>query len=194
MRRAMALIGLFLLLWAPASRAQVVEARKTFLSPGTFEIGGSAAFRNTTVVTDGSTSTPVNSVMVLPFAGYFVAEGLEVVLDPLSLAYSSTTNSSTLELLTLGGVAYNFRANVRAFPFVEGLGGFAFARSEAGSAVENRSGVAWGGRAGLKFLVTPSGLLNLGVQYLQVTLNRSGDQNRNGYNEFSATLGFTVWL
>jgi hypothetical protein len=174
--------------------AQTQEARRTFTGPGTFELGGSLAFHSTTQVSNGSTGDVVTTVSAFPFAGYFVVEGVEIVLNPLGVSYTSQPGRNTLDFLTLGGIAYNFRANARVFPFIEGLGGYAYSRDDNGGFIESRSGVAWGGRGGLKILVTGTGILNIGLQYIQVTLDRTIDTSRNGYNDISATAGFTVWL
>lgn len=174
--------------------AQTQEVRRAFAGSGTLELGGSLAFHSTTQVSNGSSGQAVTTVSAMPFAGYFVAEGVEIVVNPLGVSYQSRPGGNTLNFLTLGGLAYNFRANPRVFPFIEGLGGFAYSRDETGGFVESRSGVAWGGRGGLKILVTGTGILNVGLQYVQVTLDRTSDTSRNGYNDISATAGFTVWL
>jgi hypothetical protein len=169
------------------------EARRYFTQGGTWEFGGSAGFSSTTPVTAGATGDARTMVSATPAAGYFVMNGVEVVVNPLMAVYSSQGSVNSLDLLVMGGVGYAYRAHPRFFPFIEGVAGFGYSRSEAGTTV-TRQGFAWGGRGGVKISVASGALLNLGAQYLQVTLNRSGESDRNGYNAISALVGLSFWL
>jgi len=79
-------------------------------------------------------------------------------------------------------------------PFVEGLAGLSTHSLSISGKTNTISGFTWGGRVGIKSAVTDKGLLVIGVQYLQITLNPSGSTSRNGFNEFSIDAGWTVWL
>jgi hypothetical protein len=37
-------------------------------------------------------------------------------------------------------------------------------------------------------------MLNIGIQFLRITLNPSGAGSRNGSNELSVSAGWTLWL
>ena len=169
------------------------EARRYFTQAGTWELGGSAGFSSNTPVANGATGDALTMITAMPMAGYFVAEGLEVFVNPLSVIYSSQGGFSDLELLTMGGVGYNYRAHPRVIPFIEGMAGYAHSRIESGTVV-SRGGLAWGGRGGVKVLVTPGTLLTFGGSYMQVTLNPSGATERNGYNTIAVNIGLSFWL
>ncbi len=190
---------LLLAIVAGVAAGQQTEARRTFAMAGTFEIGGSASLSSTTQVNSGATSDPMYSVSLSPTAGYFVSDGLEILIDPLTVNYAWTGSVKSLTMLPMAGVAYNFRAHPRAFPYVEGLAGFAYSWLDNGvNPAVSRSGFAWAGRVGLKALLTPTAIANIGVQYQQVTLNRTTEipteTGRNGYNQFALTFGLAVWL
>jgi hypothetical protein len=170
------------------------EVRRTFAMAGTFELGGAASFASYTMVSPGVTSDATYSIGLSPTVGYFVADELELVLDPLTLVYAWSGDISTLSLMPMAGVAYNFRAAPRAFPYLEGVAGYAYERSTGGGTTLTRNGLAWAARGGVKFLVTGTAIVNMGLQYEQVTLNRSGDSERNGYNTIALTAGISFWL
>jgi len=174
--------------------AQQQEARKTFAMAGTFEVGGSAGFSSTSQVRNGTTGDPKYLIAFSPTAGYFVIDALEIVVNPLSVNYEWGGNSTQATLMPMGGLAYNFRLHPRAFPYLEGVAGYVYVRSDDGAVITTSSGLAWAGRGGVKFLITGTALVNIGLQYQQVTLDRSTDTGRNGYNVFSASVGLTVWL
>jgi hypothetical protein len=168
------------------------ERAKTFAVRGTFELGGSVSYSASWSVANGSTSgSALHQVTAMPYAGYFVIDGLELGVNPLGFTYVSQGSAHLSEFKVLGSVAYNFRLPSRVYPFVEGLAGYAFA---SGSGVSDRGGFSWGGRGGLKVGIAGGALLTVGVQYLQVTLKPSGVTARSGYNELGAVVGFSVWL
>ncbi len=183
------------LLLTNLAMAQQPEPRRTFAIPGVVEIGGSASFSSYVPVTNGGTGDAVYTAGLSAAAGYFVADGLEVLVDPLVVMYSWSGDVKAFEMIPMAGLAYNFRAHPRAFPYVEGLAGFAFSWSDNGVTADvKRSGFAWSARAGLKALLTSTAIVNIGVQYQQVTLNVSSASERNGYDQFGLTAGLAVWL
>lgn len=188
-------VFLVLLLVAAAAGQQQPEARRTFASAGTFEIGGSGYFSSYVPVRNGGTGSAAYSVGVSPMVGYFALDELEIVLDPLTLSYAWSEDMKAFDMMPMGGLAYNFKAHPRAFPYVEGLAGLAYSWSDNGllPAVK-RSGLAWAARVGVKALMTTTAIVNIGVQYQQVTLKLSSDTERNGYNQIALAVGLSVWL
>jgi hypothetical protein len=180
-----------LLVFAAGGLAQE-KATKSFATRGAIELGGSLSYSATWTVSDGVTSNdPIHLFGATPYVGYFVIDGLEVGANPLGVTYISQGSSHVTELKLLGSVAYNFKTPTRIFPFLEGLAGYSWISSSSST---DRGGFTWGGRGGIKVPVAAGALLNVGVQYLQVTLNHSGAPTRTGYNELGAVAGFTVWL
>jgi len=47
---------------------------------------------------------------------------------------------------------------------------------------------------GLKIAVTDKGLLNLGIQYTQITLDTSESTEKSGMDNFFVSAGFTIWI
>jgi hypothetical protein len=173
------------------------EQRHHFTSRGTVELGGSATYQSVWGVVSGTTSnSPAFIFSAMPFVGYFVIDGLELGLNPAGIVVSGGTGRSTVtQLRALFAPSYNFRTSTVSTPFVEGLAGVTTQTTDAtAGGTTTLAGFTWGGRAGIKVALTERGLLNIGVQYLQVTLNPSGASSRNGYNELSVTAGWTVWL
>ncbi|MGB5875330.1 MAG: hypothetical protein WBG80_01345 [Bacteroidota bacterium] len=182
---------------APAG-AQVKSSPKPrdgFASAGIWELGGSATFSRNTPVVGGNTGDAVYKLSAIPYVGYFLMDGLELGVNPLGVALTSGGDTTTTELRFLFAPSYNFDLGGRAYPFVEGLAGYTAAITDyPGGGRSTRSGFSWGGRLGVKFPVTARGLLNVGVQYLVITLDPKGESSRNGVDELSISLGFAVWL
>lgn len=84
---------------------------------------------------------------------------------------------------------YNFKTGGKAYPFIEALVGYT-AITGGGDV----SGLSWGGRMGLKIAVTDKGLLNLGIQYTQITLDTSESTEKSGMDNFFVSAGFTIWI
>jgi hypothetical protein len=170
------------------------ELRRTFAMAGTVELVGALSFASYTPVVNGSTGSSSQTLALSPSVGYFVIDQVELVLNPLIVSFAWSGDVSTLTLMPLAGVAYNFRANPRAFPYLEGVAGFAYSRWSNGGMSSSERGLVWAGRAGVKALLTGTAIVNIALQYQQVTLNRSGDSERNGYNQIGFTAGLSVWL
>lgn len=173
------------------------EQRRHFTSHGNVEVGGSVTYQAVWVVLNDKTSSSSTFVFTaMPFAGYFLLDGVELGVNPAGVVLSGGTGKPTVtQLRILLAPSYNFRTSTIATPFVEGLAGFTTQTTEnTGTGTTTLSGFTWGGRAGLKVGLTEHGLLTIGVQYLQVTLNPSGSSKRNGFNELSASAGWTVWF
>ena len=170
------------------------EPPKKFASHGVFEFGGSATFQSTTPVVNGKTGSAEYALVAMPYVGYFVVDGFEIGMNPIGVGLQHSGGNTITELRFFLAPAYNFRARAGIYPFVEGLAGLTSEITSAGGSTNTKSGFSWGGRGGVKIAVTEKGLLTVGVQYLQITLNSKGVSTRNGTNELSASFGFTVWL
>ena len=198
MSRSMRLFSLIPLLFAAAysvAPAQPQEPRRHFTSRGTVELGGSISFMAAQPVVNDKKGETVYTLSMMPYVGYFVIDGLEVGLNPAGLVLTSANNVTVTQLRILLAPSYNFRTTTVATPFIEGLAGVtSTTTSVSGGPTATASGFTWGGRAGIKVSLVERGLLNLGIQYLQITQNPSGVTTRNGSNEFSVIAGWTVWL
>jgi len=179
---------------ASGASAQQQQPRKRFGSPGTVELGGSTTFTATQSVDAGKTGSWVYDFSFLPYAGYFVLEGFELGINPAGVNVSSSGDTTTVQLRILFAPSYNFRTATIVTPFIEGLAGFTSASLIHGGSTASNSGFTFGGRAGIKAALAERGLLNIGIQFLRITLNPPGATSRNGSNELSVSAGWTVWL
>jgi hypothetical protein len=170
------------------------KPRKAFASSGVWELAGSGGFTMTTPVVAGDRGDPVYRVLVLPYVGYFVMNGLELGVNPLGFSWSKDGATTTRELRFMFAPSYNFNLGGRAFPFIEGLAGYTTITTDASGQDITLSGFSWGGRAGVKLPVTARGILIVGVQYLVLTMDPQGATSRNGSDELSVMLGFGVWF
>lgn len=156
-----------------------------FASPGVVELGGGLTFQSTTNVANGNTGSTTTMFSLQPYVGYFFTDGFELGFNPFGI---QTVEGSTT-LLFLLAPSYNFRTGSIAYPFVEALLGLA-----SHSDGDTRSGFSWGLRGGVKLGLVGNSLLNLGLEYLQVSMNPSGATSRYGYNQVAFNVGFTVWF
>ena len=175
--------------------ASAQEQRRHFTSRGTIELGGSMSFMATQPVVSDKRGETIYSFDFFPYVGYFIIDGLELGLNPLGIDVVSAGSTTQTSLRILFAPSYNFRTPTIATPFVEGLGGLSlYSTNVTGTGTTTRTGFTWGGRAGVKVALVERGLLNLAIQYLQVTANPEGSTARNGSNEFSVSVGWTVWF
>ena len=163
---------------------------KSFAMQGAVELGGSIAFLSVTPVINGTTANGSTAFTATPFIGYFVADGLEIGVNPLGLATTSFSGNSFTQIMIFAAPSYNFKTGGIGYPFVEGLVGYT---SQSGVG-ESLGGFSWGARGGVKLAVGGNGLLNIAMQYLQVTLNESGAAERSGTNQLTVSAGFTLWF
>lgn len=179
---AIGILALYLIV--PQARGQ--ESRD-FATRGVTELGGTFSFQSITPVEDGISGGSVSIFTLAPYVGYFVNDGFELGLNPFGI--TSVSGGRGTEVLILIAPSYNIRTESIATPFLEALMGYASA-SDGSTA----NGAAWGFRGGVKLGVTGRGLLNIGVQFLEITENPSGAVNRFGRNEFAFSTGFTVYF
>lgn len=177
------------------------EAKK-FASKGTFEFGGGLSFQSITRVSSLGTSDPTYILVVSPIAGYFLTDGFELGLRPLSVTFVSYPSgnitikdrSIQTSYSAMLAPAYNFSTGGIMYPFIEGLFGYAWATFQSPQFEDTGRQLSWGGRAGIKLSVAGNALLNFGLQYLQTSQNPGEYQSRVGSNEITFTVGFSVWL
>jgi hypothetical protein len=167
----------------------IAQNGKKFATKGSTELGGSISFQSLSFVLNGNTGDATTIFSVAPFIGYFIADGFELGLNPFGITSMSYSGSTSTQMTILAAPSYNFKTEGIVYPFIEAL--FGYTSQSNGS---SRSGFSWGGRGGVKIVVTGKGLLNLGVQYLQITLNPSGANTRSGSNQLAISAGFTVWF
>ena len=99
-----------------------------------------------------------------------------------------------MQLRILFAPSYNFHTATMVTPFVEGLAGLTSASLIHSGSTTSISGFTFGGRDGIKAALFEKGMLNIGIQFLRITLNPSGAGSRNGSNELSVSAGWTLWL
>ena len=179
---------------ASGAFAQQQQPRKHFGSPGTFELGGSMSFTASQPVVAGKTGNWIYDFSLLPYAGYFVIEGLELGINPAGVNVLRSGDTTTVQLRILFAPAYNLHTATMVTPFVEGLAGITSASLMHAGSTTSISGFTFGGRAGVKAALTERGLLNIGIQFLRITLNPPGAGSRSGSNELSVSAGWTVLL
>lgn len=194
------LIGFVIFIAIDSQFVYSQEIRK-FGQQGTWELGGSAAYINSTQVTNGNTGSTISAFLLSPYVGVFLTDGFEIGINPLGYSTTSSINSSTTSINTFIAPSYNFKTETALFPFIEAQIGYTSMNdkitlsSPFNTTVETkRGGMSWGGRAGIKGEIVSHGLLNIAIQYQQRNLTPDGATNRSGYNEIFFSLGFTLWL
>ena len=170
------------------------QPRKRFGTTGIVELGGSGAFTATQPVAGGNTGSWVYDLSFMPYAGYFVADGFELGINPAGVSVTTVGDTSTVRLRILLAPSYNFHTPTMITPFVEGLAGLTSSSLMHGGSSTSVAGFTFGGRVGIKSAVTERGMLTIGVQYLRITLNAKGAGSRSGSNELAIAAGYTVWL
>jgi opacity protein-like surface antigen len=176
---------LFLLMGSPCYS----QDNNKFTASGTTELGGSISFQDIIPVSNGVTGNTTTIFSFAPYIGHFVTDGFEIGLNPLGITSINLAGNSTTQIMILFAPSYNFQTDGSAYPFIEALLGYT-AQTDGSS----ESGFSWGARVGVKLAVTTKGLLNISIQYLQITQNPSGADNRYGTNQLAVSAGFTVWL
>lgn len=184
---------------APLPEESVKAPRPAFAKKGSVELGGSVGYSSTSEVSNGTTDEAISTFLIAPHVGYFISDGVEIGLNPLSISVISTEYASLTTVHSLMSFGYNGTTGNGVHPFIEGLFGFAIQNASRKSAfgsssVDSRNGLSFGGRGGVKHEIASGALLNASLQYLQVTLNDDNDRERNGYNTLAFELGFSVNL
>jgi len=163
---------------------------KLFGYKGIWELGGTIFYASTTPVVNGTTGSSYNIFQLQPFAGYFIAKGIELAIQP----NYTTTSASGSSYTTMGlyfAPAYNFILKGNVYPAISVLLGYT---STSGTGATSTSGFSWGGEGGVKINFLGNSLLFIGIQYKQETYNPSGATSRNGQNILTFGAGWNVFF
>jgi hypothetical protein len=172
---------------------------QSFGKKGVWEIGGSLSFTSTTQVVNDETADDSETIFLIePYVGYFLADGFELGLIPRFRTTSFGDDSRT-EFGIFLAPAYNFmldRSNI--YPFIEGRIGYNTVSVDVNDATVDLSGLSFGGRGGVKIHLGGNSLLNVGIQYMLITLDPdeapAGADGRYGYNELAFSAGWTIFF
>jgi hypothetical protein len=166
-----------------------------FGKKGVIETGGTISFSSITSVSDGETADESTTIFSLqPAIGYFIVDGFEIGLAPAFTSLSSGDNTTSMFGIFLAP-AYNFNTGGKVYPFIEGRIGYNTVNTDDGQTDQTLSGLSYGGRGGIKVQLGGSSLLNLGVEYMLITLNpEDWEGDRNGVNYLAVSAGWTVFF
>jgi hypothetical protein len=172
---------IFLLLPFPNLSAQ------KFTQKNTWEIGGRINFTNTTNVNNGEpTGNALTDFSLNIPIYYFVIDGLSLGFIP-GFEFIREHGGEKYLLALLAGLAYNFKTNSAAYPYLEGRFGY--------NTSSGPSGIIWIISGGLKVQVGGNALLGIGLAYEQSTFSSSGnDGGRNGTNRWGVDVGFSIFF
>jgi len=172
---------------------------QNFAKKGVWELGGGIGFSSSTNVSNGESADDAATTFIFePYVGYFVINSLELGLIPRFDSYSF----GDLSISSFGvyfAPAWNFDLQSQLFPFIEGRIGYNTQtvkfEDEEDPYEQTRSGLAYGGRGGLKYQLGNSALVNFSLGYTMITLDpENSEGDRNGSNDFDVMVGFTVFL
>jgi hypothetical protein len=170
---------------------------KAFATRGVVEAAGTVSFSSYTPVFNGETDDAISVFTFAPQVGYFFADGFEVSLGTGISLFPGITSISPSEgdgltvMQLFAAPSYNFTTSGgTAFPFVEAHIGY----TSASIADEDVSGFSYGGRGGVKIVIADHLLLNLSGEYLLLTFNPEGADERNGFNYLSFRVGISGYF
>ena len=115
-----ALIILSVIVFYPSNLSFAQDGKK-FGTKGCVELGGNVSFVSTTPVSVGKTGDAITVLTVAPFLGYFVSDGFELGVNPLSFMSMSQSGNSITQIMVLVAPSYNFPTQGKAYPFIEAL-------------------------------------------------------------------------
>lgn len=172
---------------------------------GHVELGGSIDFTNISF-SDSSKSTGIFSIS--PYVGFFAMNQLEIGLRPIVTIVSPPTGNSTTDLAIFLAPSWNISTRTSVVtPYVEGLLGFSSADvtvvtvnpnpppgvPATSITSETVSGLAYGGRGGIKVQISDYGLLNFGIQFISLDRKTSKAPKSIRENRLSVSLGFSIF-
>ncbi len=170
---------------------------RQFASKGITEISGTVSYSNFTYVSNGETGDAISIFTLAPQVGYFVTDGFElglgtgVSLLPGFSVLSPEDGESTNLLQLFLAPSYNIKTNdAKLYPFLEAQLGY----TSISSGDETDSGFSYGGRAGLKIVAVEHLLVSISAQYLLITLNESGETERDGFNYLMVGVGISGYF
>ena len=174
-----------------------IAQNRQFATKGVTEISGSVSYSNFTSVSNGETGDAISIFTLAPQIGFFVTDGFElglstgVSLVPGFSVLSQEDEESTNILQFFFSPSYNIKTNTgNLYPFIEAQLGY----TSISSGDQTESGFSYGGRAGLKIVAVEHFLVNFSVQYLLITLNRSGETERDGFNYLTVGVGIAGYF
>lgn len=169
----------------------------SFATKGVWEAGGMVSVSNYTAVSNGESGDGITIFTFAPRLGYFVANGLELSLGTGVALLPGVTSISPEdgESLTLTQLflapSYNFRTSGgKTFPFLEGMVGY----TSMSSGDDGVSGLSYGAKGGVKIAVVDHVLLTLAGEYIWITLNDEGADERNGFNYLNFGVGISGYF
>jgi hypothetical protein len=167
------------------------QESKAFADKNTVELGGNISYQYESFIAQGSVTGNLNTLSFLPYIGYFVADNIEIGLNPVNITSMWISHSTTTMYSIFLAPSYNFKTEGNIYPFVEAQLGYTSVIASYSSS--NLTGFSWGGRTGIKIALVGHGLINLGLQYQHITQNPSYSTNRYGENNIMFSAGFTLW-
>mgnify|MGYP003460966676 FL=1 len=183
------LFSLFLVVFLSNGIAQ----DKLFATKGVLELAGTVSYSNFTMVSNGETSDDDLSIFTLaPQIGYFITDGFElgigtgIALVPGYSVLSTSEGESTNFFQLFLAPSYNLRTeNKSIYPFLEAQIGY----TSVSSGDNTDSGLSYGGRVGVKLVAANNFLITFSGQYLLITLNEEGEDERDGINYLTIGVG-----
>jgi hypothetical protein len=153
-----------------------------------WELGGSISYTSTSFsVGEGSLGT----FAIAPYAGYFIMDQFELGLQPVIVSLSPSEGDAITNVAVFLSPAWNFKLEgSQVTPFIEGQIGF----NSISSGGESLSGLAYGGRGGIKVLVGDNALVNIGIQYQSLDMTPDGAPESIRQNTFGVAAGFTIFV
>lgn len=164
-----------------------------YASGGILEFGGNVSYQYLSVITSGKEEYSYNIFSFYPYIGYFVCDNFEIGINPLGIQTSWNARERSTLLSIFVCPAYVFDLGEKIYPFVEAQAGYTSESIvyEISQLNMDGKGFSWGGRAGIKYLLSKSCLINIGVQYRQITVTPIGESLRSGSNSLMLSAGFT---
>ena len=188
MKKVFAILAIiFLIIFVSACNVRAQYAKKNVV-----ELGGSISYSSTTQVVNGTTASESTSLFQFqPYASYYLYDNISLALSPGITIVSpagSTESTKGYALFLVPGYTFNMQSNV--FPYLEAMVGYTALKSGA----TDLSGISFGAKGGLKLIVGNSGAVSFGISYLVINLSPSGASNRNGFNNFAFSMGYSVFF
>lgn len=186
----------FLIITLDSTQYLHAQVENDFASAGTFEIGGNITYQDNTTIIKGETFTSYNYFSFSPYIGYFIVDNFELGLNPLGIQKSWNSQDGFTTINVLFAPAYNMNIGESAFYFMEAQAGYTtqIITGTYASLNPRKKGFSWGGRTGIKIIISGKSLLNVGLQYQEITLTPKNEPKRSGSDVFMFSLGFSIWL
>jgi len=163
---------------------------QNYAKQGVVEFTGTVSYTNLTTVYNGiADNSSISMFSISPQLSYFFMNGFQVGLAPTYQSVSNTEFSSMGIYVTPG---YVFDLNSNVYPYVSALLGY---NATFENSNYSAGGFDFGAMGGIKVSVGKNALINVGLQYLQTTLNPSlWSGKRIGANEFQLLAGFSIFI